>query len=185
MAEIQTNEAGQQMVEIASLNPMQLQQLQEQLKSELELFSNSMQQLRIATSKFQESLQSVAKLDGTEDGHDVMVPMTSSLYVAGKLKDTDCLLIDVGTGYFVEKNREEAIEYFQRKIEFIGKQMETIQGYLKQKVLAKQKVDETLQAKVAQLQQQQKAAVEGAKWAKSAEQPVLDSLSLDTKFNRN
>ena len=92
-----------------------------------------------------------------------MVPMTSSLYVAGKLKDTDCLLIDVGTGYFVEKNREEAIEYFQRKIEFIGKQMETIQGYLKQKVLAKQKVDETLQVKVAQLQQQQKAAVEGAK----------------------
>ena len=63
-----TLQAGQQMVEIASLNPMQLQQLQEQLKSELELFSNSMQQLRIATSKFQESLQSVAKLDGTEDG---------------------------------------------------------------------------------------------------------------------
>ena len=57
-----TLQAGQQMVEIASLNPMQLQQLQEQLKSELELFSNSMQQLRIATSKFQESLQSVAKL---------------------------------------------------------------------------------------------------------------------------
>ena len=56
------------MVEIASLNPMQLQQLQEQLKSELELFTNSQQQLRIATSKFQESLQSVAKLDGTSDG---------------------------------------------------------------------------------------------------------------------
>ena len=61
-------QAGQQMVEIASLNPMQLQQLQEQLKSELELFTNSQQQLRIATSKFQESLQSVAKLDGTSDG---------------------------------------------------------------------------------------------------------------------
>jgi len=162
MAEIQTNEAGQQMVEIASLNVMQLSQLKEQLQSELELFTTSMQQLRIATSKFQESLQSVAKLEGTEDGHEVMVPMTSSLYVPGKLKDTDNLLIDVGTGYFVEKSREEAIEYFQRKIEFIGKQMETIQGYLKQKLMAKQKVDETLQVKVAQLQAQQKS-VEGAK----------------------
>ena len=56
------------MVEIASLNPMQLTQLQEQLKSELELFTNSMQQLRVATAKFQESLQSVAKLEGTQDG---------------------------------------------------------------------------------------------------------------------
>ena len=58
------------MVEIASLNPMQLTQLQEQLKSELELFSTSMQQLRLATAKFQESLQSVAKLEGSEDGKD-------------------------------------------------------------------------------------------------------------------
>jgi len=166
MAEIQTNEAGQQMVEIASLNPMQLTQLQEQLKSELELFTNSMQQLRVATAKFQESLQSVAKLEGTQDGHEVMVPLTSSLYVPGKLKDTNALLIDIGTGYYVEKNREEAVQYFQRKIEFIGKQMETIQGYLKQKLLAKQKVDETLQIKVGQLQQQQQQqqqAVEGAK----------------------
>lgn len=162
MAEIKTNEDGQQMVEIASLNPMQLQQLQEQLKSELELFSNSMQQLRLATAKFQESLQSVAKLEGSEDGHEVMVPMTSSLYVPGKLKETDTLLIDVGTGYFVEKTRKEAIDYFQRKIEFVGTQMETVQGYLKQKLMAKQKVDETLQAKVAQLQQQQKA-MEAAK----------------------
>jgi len=163
MAEIKTNEAGQQMVEIASLNPMQLQQLQEQLKGELELFTNSMQQLRIATSKFQESLQSVAKLEGSENGHEVMVPMTSSLYVPGKLKDTDTLLIDIGTGYYVEKTRKEAIDYFQRKIEFVGKQMETVQGYLKQKLLAKQKVDETLQAKVALLQQQQQKAAEGAK----------------------
>ena len=58
-----------------------------------------------------------------------MVPMTSSLYVPGKLKETDTLLIDVGTGYFVEKTRKEAIDYFQRKIEFVGTQMETVQGH--------------------------------------------------------
>jgi prefoldin alpha subunit len=90
-----------------------------------------------------------------------MVPMTSSLYVPGKLKDTNSLVIDIGTGYFVEKDRKEAIEYFQRKIEFIGKQMETIQGYLKQKYMAKQKVDETLQVKIQQLQAQQKAVEAG------------------------
>jgi len=157
----ESNEGGQQMVEIASLNAMQLSQLKEQLQSELELFTTSLQQLRIATAKFQESLQSVAKLDGTGDGHEIMVPMTSSLYVPGKLKDTNSLVIDIGTGYFVEKDRKEAIEYFQRKIEFIGKQMETIQGYLKQKYMAKQKVDETLQVKIQQLQAQQKAVEAG------------------------
>jgi prefoldin alpha subunit len=35
----------------------------------------------------------------------VLVPLTSSLYVPGKLKHTDTVIVDVGTGYFVRKVR--------------------------------------------------------------------------------
>lgn len=33
----------------------------------------------------------------------ILIPLTSSLYVPGRLKDTDNVIVDVGTGYFVEK----------------------------------------------------------------------------------
>lgn len=33
----------------------------------------------------------------------VLIPLTSSLYVPGKIKDTDNVIVDIGTGYFVEK----------------------------------------------------------------------------------
>lgn len=33
----------------------------------------------------------------------ILIPLTSSLYVPGKIKDTVNVLMDVGTGYFVEK----------------------------------------------------------------------------------
>lgn len=34
---------------------------------------------------------------------EILVPLTNSLYVPGKLKKTDTVIVDVGTGYFIEK----------------------------------------------------------------------------------
>ena len=35
----------------------------------------------------------------------MLVPLTQSLYVPGELADTDHVLVDIGTGYFVEVRR--------------------------------------------------------------------------------
>ncbi len=36
-------------------------------------------------------------------GKQVLVPLTSSLYVPGKLSDVENVVVDVGTGYYVKK----------------------------------------------------------------------------------
>lgn len=36
-------------------------------------------------------------------GTPILVPLTPSLYVPGKLAATDTVLVDVGTGFYVEK----------------------------------------------------------------------------------
>lgn len=33
----------------------------------------------------------------------ILVPLTNSLYIPGKLSDTENVIIDVGTGYYVQK----------------------------------------------------------------------------------
>ena len=33
----------------------------------------------------------------------ILVPLTNSLYVPGKLSDTENVIVDVGTGYYVKK----------------------------------------------------------------------------------
>ena len=38
-------------------------------------------------------------------GKSILVPLTSSLYVQGTIADVDNYMVDVGTGYFVEKVR--------------------------------------------------------------------------------
>ncbi len=43
---------------------------------------------------------------GSNDaGKAILVPLTTSLYVAGALADTDRVIVDVGTGFYVEKVR--------------------------------------------------------------------------------
>ena len=39
-------------------------------------------------------------------GRSILVPLTSSLYVPGKLKNAGKVLVDVGTGYYIEKARD-------------------------------------------------------------------------------
>ena len=42
--------------------------------------------------------------------------ITGSMYVPGVIKDTEKVLVDVGTGYYVEKDINGAKDYFNRKV---------------------------------------------------------------------
>ena len=39
----------------------------------------------------------------TNTGKEILIPLTSSLYVPGRLTDVENVVIDVGTGYYVKK----------------------------------------------------------------------------------
>ena len=41
-------------------------------------------------------------------GKTILVPLTNSLYVPGKLADVENVIVDVGTGYYVKKVRPYA-----------------------------------------------------------------------------
>lgn len=87
-------------------SPTQLADVQRQLEQEVEHLSDSFGALRTAQAKFRaclDALQSLAA-DGAEN-KDTLVPLTASLYVPGKLADVGHVLVDVGTGYYVEKVR--------------------------------------------------------------------------------
>ena len=51
-----------------------------------------------------------------KEGTAVLVPLTGSMYVPGVIKETEKVLVDVGTGYYVEKDVTAANDYFSRKV---------------------------------------------------------------------
>ena len=54
-------------------------------------------------------------MEANAKGKEVMVPLTSSLFVPGRMDDNNHVLIEVGAGYFIEKNTKQAHEYCERK----------------------------------------------------------------------
>ena len=52
--------------------------------------------------KFSESKEVLQYLNEYGKGKEVMVPLTSSLYVPGIMEDTENVLVEVGASYFVE-----------------------------------------------------------------------------------
>lgn len=71
-------------------------------------------------------------LNKSNGGKELLIHLTSSIYVPGKLHGVEHVLIDIGTGNYVEKTAEDA-KNFKRKIDFLTKHMETIQPALQEK----------------------------------------------------
>merc|ERR1711894_831584 len=136
--------SGGKEIPITELNAGQLQRLSQQLEQEIEFIQGSLSQLKMAQGKFSESNEK-----------DILVPLTSSMYTTGKIGDVGSVIVDIGTGYYVERTVDQAREYFSRKVDYLTKQMEKVQPILAEKYKMRQAVMEMLQMKVQQQIQQQ------------------------------
>jgi prefoldin alpha subunit len=109
------------LVRLDDLQIPHLSQLKKQLDEEIQHLTSSFQQLRAAQSKFRDCLKSLsAGLASKNANRTILVPLTASLYVPGKLDDTEKVLVDVGTGFFVEKDKKEAKEFYDGKVADLG-----------------------------------------------------------------
>lgn len=59
----------------------------------------------------------------------ILVPLTSSMYVPGKLSNIKSVLLDVGTGYFVDKSIEDSKTFLDGKLEMLAKNVEKVKLY--------------------------------------------------------
>ncbi|KAI5723248.1 hypothetical protein M8J76_003368 [Diaphorina citri] len=158
----QSGGEGMQQIDLTKLAFPQLTQLKNQLDSELGVVQDSLQTLKRAQVKFQDSKESLDKITPSSQGNPIMVPLTDSMYVEGKIADADKVVIDIGTGFYVEKSIPDAQDYFKRRVAFVTQQMEKLQFIGTEKMKIRDAIIEVMEMKLQALQAQQKAASSGA-----------------------
>lgn len=146
---------GGQQIDLASLSVQQLTQVKKQFDEEVQHLSSSYQSLRGAQQKFRECIKTIQTgvTESTED-QTILVPLTSSLYVPGKLVDTKNVLVDVGTGFYVEKSTEDAQKFYTVKVEELGKSIKDLEGVVNGKANNLRVVEEVLRQKMLAGQQE-------------------------------
>ncbi|EJT98135.1 Prefoldin alpha subunit [Dacryopinax primogenitus] len=152
-----------QSVSVTDLELPQLQDVKRQLDEEISHLTNSYAQLKQAHSKFKTCLDCVKEVRPGNARKTILVPLSSSLYVNGKLSDPEKVLIDVGTGYYVSKvclstptachfnlssiscihlfrqsltskqTRDQAASHYQQKIEFVDGNLKKVQETIEKK----------------------------------------------------
>jgi len=55
-----------------------------------------------------------------------MIPLTESVYVPGKLREPNKLLVEIGTGFYVEKESRETNAFLDRKLKIVDANSENI-----------------------------------------------------------
>ena len=94
----QTKESKIEQMTLEDLN-----QLKKHLSEDLQVFLNSYNGLKSLQQKFDYSKVLVEQIGKkASSGDDLMIPMTTSLYISGKLKTNDKFLVELGTGYYAE-----------------------------------------------------------------------------------
>ncbi|EPS42913.1 hypothetical protein H072_3176 [Dactylellina haptotyla CBS 200.50] len=139
----------QQTVDLSSLSIQNLSSVKKQLDEELEHLTASFQKLRTAQAKFRECVKAIQNGVNPEvEGKTILIPLTQSLYVPGKLEDTNTVLVDVGTGYYVEKTTTKAIEFYNEKTKTVGSNLDDLEKIITQKTQNAKVVEDVLRQKV-------------------------------------
>eukprot|EP00249_Psilotum_nudum_P003215 c16584_g1_i1 orf=369-827(-) len=138
------------MEEIGRLSVEQIRQVKEQIDSEVALVQDSISNIRTAAARFESASKALHNLTVHPAGKQLLVPLTASLYVPGKLDNVDKVLVDVGTGYYVEKSVEAGKQYCERKINFLKANNDKLVQVAAEKRSAAEQVTAVLQAKLKQ-----------------------------------
>ncbi|KAI8068965.1 prefoldin, alpha subunit [Thamnidium elegans] len=148
------SQAQQQQVNIADLDMNSLQQVKGQLEEELNHLTQSYSKLKNVQGRFTDCAESVDALKVEKaDDKTILVPLTSSLYVPGKLSNVSKVIVDVGTGYYVEKSVGDASKFYNDKVGYVKNNLGTLEKTITDKQSTLRAIVNVMQDK---MQEQQK-----------------------------
>eukprot|EP00007_Cunea_sp_BSH-02190019_P006321 CAMPEP_0174233944 /NCGR_PEP_ID=MMETSP0417-20130205/3848_1 /TAXON_ID=242541 /ORGANISM="Mayorella sp, Strain BSH-02190019" /LENGTH=186 /DNA_ID=CAMNT_0015312241 /DNA_START=1571 /DNA_END=2131 /DNA_ORIENTATION=+ len=139
-------------VSIESLDLPTLNGVKEQLQQRRQYLVESFQVLRGSLERYHRSKQSLAALSPATQGKDILLPLTTSLYVPAKLGNVKSVMVNIGTGYYVEQSVPAAGNYLNRRAKLVEdkltqlqQQIQSLENQLKQVIMVmQQKIQQTM-----------------------------------------
>jgi prefoldin alpha subunit len=138
---------------IEQANLQQLSQVKQSLDTDIQNLQVTTSTMSEASSRFMQSGKCVEQLAKSKEGDELLVPLTSSLYIPGKLTNLKSVLVEVGTGYYCSKSITAAKKYCDDKVSMINEQVSTMNKTLKEKQNQLGQVEAVMQQRQQEAQQ--------------------------------
>ena len=160
------DDSEQTSIRLDEMSLDQLQQLRQQEESRRQGLTNRFAQLRAAAARIHASTRAVQEMHGAAADKQVLVPLTESVFVPGKLVEPHKMLVDIGTGFFVEKNAKETQAFLDRKMRLVDANSQNVTVALQTTNANVEAITTAMQGKFMEIRAKQmgarhRAAVEG------------------------
>lgn len=139
----------------------QLEGLKKQLDSDIQSLGAAYDGLFMGRNRFLDNAETVEQYrqlteESLQSGEkpEIMVCMTSSLFVRGYAVPKKSVIVDVGTGYYLEQPMEQAKKYFHSRAAQIKEGLDNIEKTIVVKQKQQNQVVDALQQKAAAIQRQ-------------------------------
>jgi prefoldin alpha subunit len=114
-------------VAVNNLPLHKLQELSAEVEMRCEQLADAVAQLNGAVARYTEIGEALARLDA--GGQELLVPLSESMYAMG-VSEGGKVLVDIGTGFFVEKTVDDARAFVERKKEYVKTQSAALEVQL-------------------------------------------------------
>jgi prefoldin alpha subunit len=111
------------------------------------------------------SQTAVSELSPASEGKEVMVPLTESVYVPGLIREPNKLLVEMGTGFYVEKTSKDTTAFLDRKLKLVDANSENISKAVQATRQNIESLNQTMQGKMLEIRARQ----EGQRFKAKAE----------------
>lgn len=156
-------------IQLDQMSLEQLDQLKQREESRMQVLSARYAQLRQAAARLAASNTAVVELgecikslSSQQIKHcDVFIPLTESVYVPGKINlensKNDELMVELGTGYFVEKSQEDTIDFLNRKLRLVDVNSNNVTTALQSSKFNLEQISMAMQGKLIEIRARQEA----------------------------
>ncbi|GKT37176.1 putative multi-domain containing protein, partial [Aduncisulcus paluster] len=153
----------------------------EHLKREIEILTASLGPLEKIIIKYKTTMDTLKALSTMPEGKEMLLPLTSAIYVNGKLLSNKKVMIDIGCGFIIERTPEEGIALLERKKAVLQKRIKE----RKAKIVEKQKTYAAAQDAAYEEARRQKAPKKEKKGRKKKSQEWDDDDLPSEDFEDN
>ena len=167
-----SSETAPRTINLDSLSLEQLNGMKQSEESRLNGLTAQYAQLRAAAARLHASQNAIGEISDGSSGpessnKEVMVPLTESVYVPGTLMEKEKLLVEIGTGFYVEKSSKDTNAFLERKLKIVDMNSENITKAVQATRSNLESIQVAMQGKILEIRarqegQRHRTAVEGS-----------------------
>ena len=150
-----SDDGAQKGINLDTLSLEQLNGLKQQEEERAQSLMGRYGQLRAASARLGAAKTALGSLNASTADKDIMVPLTESLYVPGKIKNPDRVMCDLGTGFYVERNSKDAMGFLERKQKIVDANSENVSGAVQTTQQNVQSIVTAMQGKMLEIRARQ------------------------------